>query len=375
MAQCDTRALLRGDNSEAGEVARLREQVLENPDRREVNFSFGILTMRQVGNGMQLHVEMNFRYESDLIEAYFGAKKPADDFVREYGTNTRLFPFMLFNSVEEVPILWAYQNDNGKVVERVELIITVTFVDFRRYYPFELKLLAIKVGTDGMGKTGLINIVPEVKKGTVAVPDIDLSFATKSTSDFHLDERDISQKVVCAMVIRDLKDVPVGNLAGIYTRSYTVLFFDSNPTINLISYVIIPVSLTQLCTFYSLMDLGDLMATLLAVVLALVALLFVMPHAGQITLATEIICSQIVYVIVVGCVVASMTSRGIWEVEAEDPGHYILSTDICVAVMVAVRVLWCRCKFGSLEKDIRTKFNSLVPEKSVASFTLIEDLI
>ena len=35
-----------------------------------------------------------------------------------------------------------------------------------RYFPFVLKLLNLKVGSDGTGKTGTINLLPE-RKGTV----------------------------------------------------------------------------------------------------------------------------------------------------------------------------------------------------------------
>lgn len=36
----------------------------------------------------------------------------------------------------------------------------LTFMSFSQYYPFELKVLIIKIGTDGTFETGKINLVP-----------------------------------------------------------------------------------------------------------------------------------------------------------------------------------------------------------------------
>lgn len=360
-----------------GKNAKLREQVLENPGRYTVKFSFSVHTMRMLECCMQLHLVLKFRYPADIIKPAFGAKQPAEDYVHEYGSSLRLFPYCIFNSVDEVPIRWMYQNNNGNVYERVELSATLTFVEYAKHFPFVLKLFPIKVGSDGTGKTGLINLVPDLLPGT-AVPNADLGVFTKSTSEFSIggsDNATVSKKVVCRMLIRDLEDKSIGNIEGIYSRVYVVVFFEVPTVVNLVNYIIIPLLVTQLCTFYSSVELGDILSTILAMVLAFVALLFVMPHGQEVTLATEVLCVEICYCIVVGCICRTLRDRGIDLHDPDHPRHYNLCLDAIFAVCIALRVLWGYVSFRRLAEQIRHKFDPMIPGTSVASFQVVDEEI
>ena len=193
--------------------------------------------MKSDGAGrMKLHLVLKFWYHESLIKEFFGAKKPKEKIQKRYGTAHRLFPYCIFNSIEETPISWTYQeNDQGMVYERIELFTTVTYVQYMRYYPFVLKLLNLKVGTDGTAKTGVINLLPKLKKGK---PDVDFGVFTKETSENRISDTGIDTgDVICRMVVRDLTENTLGNLAGIYTRVYTVFVFEAKWLENFAEYI------------------------------------------------------------------------------------------------------------------------------------------
>ena len=154
------------------------EAVLHDKGRVNVEHAFSLHNMVEVTSGVRLHLVLKFKYDESAIEAVFGATKPAKDVEKRYNEAFRLFPYCLFNSIDEVPLSWTYQNNGGRVYERVEVLVTLTDVRYMRHYPFELRLLNIKVGSDGTAKTGLVNLLPEVKKGTTT-PNVDFGVFTK----------------------------------------------------------------------------------------------------------------------------------------------------------------------------------------------------
>ena len=68
-----------------------------------VHHAFSLHNMTSSDNGMQLHLVLKFRYDVSCI-ALFGAEKPEKDVENRYGDPRRLFPYCIFNSVEETPI-------------------------------------------------------------------------------------------------------------------------------------------------------------------------------------------------------------------------------------------------------------------------------
>ena len=91
------------------------------------------------------------------------------------------------------------------------------------------------------------------------------------------------------MVMRDLNSDSLGNLAGLYTRVYTIFFFETPYWENLFKYVILSTLLLQMTCFLPLLDVSNQVATLLAIVLTEVALLFVMPSTSEFTTAEAVI--------------------------------------------------------------------------------------
>ena len=97
---------------------------------------------------------MYMHADEEIIEKVFGAQKPEHRIVKEYGSPHRIFPYCIYNSIDEAHISWTYTNTEGRVYERAELFTTVVSVSYQRYYPWELTLLSIKVGSDGTAGTG-----------------------------------------------------------------------------------------------------------------------------------------------------------------------------------------------------------------------------
>ena len=277
-------------------------QVLDNKERKTVHHAFSLHNMTSSDNGMQLHLVLKFRYDVSCI-ALFGAEKPENDVEKRYGDAHRLFPYCIFNSVEETPISWTYQLKGTEVNERIELFTTVTNVKYMRYYPFVLKLLNLKVGTDGTAQTGLINLLPELEKGTNE-PKVDFGVFKKETSAYRIDKDGIKNgDVICRMVVRDLTAKTLGNFSGIYTRVYTVFFFEAKWVENFATYIVFSTIMMHLTVFLPKLDLASLVGTVLAVALTEVALLFVMPPTDEFTTAECVVIVQSLYVIIQAFVV------------------------------------------------------------------------
>lgn len=273
------------------------EKLLSDPMRKNVEHAFSLHNMVPAPGGIRLHMVLKFKYDEELIESCFGAKKPDLDVVKMYNSAHRLFPYCIFNSVEESPISWTYQNNGGRVYERIELIATVTSVQYMRYFPFVLKLLNLKVGSDGTGKTGTINLLPERKKGT-DVPNVDFGVFTKETSAYRIARDGVETgDVICRMVVRDLSGDSLGNLAGIYTRVYTVFFFEAPWLETFCTYIVFSTLMVHLTIFLPRLALGDLIGTALAIALTAVALLFVMPPSNEFTTAEIVVLLQALYVL------------------------------------------------------------------------------
>ena len=287
---------------DVGDPARDRvDAVLNDPGRVNVNHSYSLHNMVEVEGGVRLHLVLKFKYDEDAIEKCFGAKKPEDDVVKLYSNAFRLFPYCLFNSVDETPLSWTYQNNNGRVYERIELLVTLTDVKYMRHYPFELRLLNLKVGSDGTAKTGLVNLLPEVKKGSFE-PNVDFGVFKKKTSALQIGDDPVRNgNVICRMVMRDLTGEALGNMKGLYTRVYTVFFFVTPFWESLFQYIVLSTMLLHATMFLPLFSIDNAFGTMLAIVLTQVALLFSMPDTkGVFTTAETVVVAHAIYFLVIG---------------------------------------------------------------------------
>ena len=95
--------------SEDDVVARNIETLLNDPTRVNVHHSFSLHNMTSVTGGLRLHLVLKFKYHEDLLPI-FGAAKPEHAVEKRYGEAHRLFPYCIFNSIEETPISWTVRS-------------------------------------------------------------------------------------------------------------------------------------------------------------------------------------------------------------------------------------------------------------------------
>ena len=259
-------------------------------------------------------------------------------------------------------VLVRYQNKGGQVYERIELFTTVTSVQYMRYYPFVLKLLNLKLGSDGTAKTGVINLLPELKPGTTE-PNVDFGVFTKETSAYRIAPNGIETgDVICRMVVRDLTGDSLGNLSGIYTRIYTVFFFEAPWVENFVNYCVFSTLMLHLTIFLPRLDLASLIGTVLAVALTEVALLFVMPVTDEFTTAESVVLFQALYVIamafVVGLTCDDAEGAGDTARCAVQQSHMLVAN----VLITFVTVLWLMREYRAylrLVSKIKGKFKSV----------------
>jgi len=310
----------RTDSYSADETAAEPYDILSDPRRINVQFCMSLHDIsREAGSDkLQFHLVLKFYYKKEHMVYFMNPDDiPSDDIevIKEYGSPTRYFPFMIFNSVEESPVNWSYFNKQkaGNIYERIELFATLTNVSFERYSPFVLRLLNIKVGTDGTFKAGQINLIPKPGSTDNAPPQIDFGVFSKATSLYTLpvsDEGGISvnqadSSAFSKMFIRDLTVNPKGNLCGIYTRVYTCLFFESSYMENLFKYIVLSTVLSSLFLFTTNLELHDLLGVDVALILTEVALLFVLRETAEFTTSERVLVSHTISMITMTILTAS----------------------------------------------------------------------
>lgn len=341
------------------EVHRNIERLLNDPKRIPVSFTFSLHNMSSVDGGMRLHLVLKFKYDDRCIPL-FGARRPENEVEKRYGEAHRLFPYCIFNSIDETPISWTYQNVAGKVYERVELFTTVTMIEYMRYYPFVLKVLNLKVGSDGTAKTGVLNLLPELKAGTNE-PDVDFGVFTKGTSAYRIAPDGVETgDVICRMVVRDLTSESLGNLSGVYTRVYTILFFEASWIEDTVKYIIVSLLLLNLTLFLPAMEVADLIAIVLAIALTEVALLFVMPHTNEVTTAESVLLGHATYVIAAGFVVGLSCNQS--DPDDDTASEVSLKHMLFAnAAMTLTTIAWCMKEYRAyraLVNIIKNKFRA-----------------
>lgn len=354
------------------EELALIEGLLTSTSRVNVIHSYSLHNMAPVEGGIRFHLVLKFKYDDKHIESVFGAKKPKAAIEKRYGEAHRIFPYCIFNAIDEVPISWTYQNSGGRVYERIEMYATVTNVNYMRYFPFVFKVLNLKVGSDGTAKTGLVNLLPELKADGMT-PNVDFGIFTKETSEFHIQPDGIEKgDVVCRMVVRDLSGDSLGNLSGIYTRVYTVFFFESEWAEDLLKYLLTSMLLVYMTVFLPFLKIQDLLATSLALILTEVALLFVMPPTMRFTTAETTIVIHMMYMFLLTFVIGLPLTCGV----VVQPLRASMVLFALNAIMTAVTAAWMVREwlaFNELKARVRQKFRSM--HKFVGTFKEIDEQI
>lgn len=338
------------------------EQLLHNPERKTVTFAFSLHNAKCVSDGeFRLHYVIKFHYEESIIPL-FGKQKPSDDeltilhakdgtkeeYLKIYGEPRRLFPYCIFNSLEEETLSWTFQCKNGMVDERTELFCTLSSVSYKRYHPFVLDLLCIKVGSDGTAQTGLLNLVPMTDSDGTA--KVDYGVFMKSTSDYKIkvdkEGNPTEDSVICKMVARDLTEKTLGNASGIYTRVYTTMFFDDTSIESFCKFILLSLVLMNTTVFLPEMGIEDNFGALMTIVLTEVALLFVLPESSEFTTAESVIVGHSIYMIAI-----------LFGIHAEDPSlETILISNAVVSVLTLIFVIIEYRNFMGLIARIKNKF-------------------
>lgn len=359
--------LNQGDEEE--QMVNTIENLLNNPERVTVIHSFSLHAMTAVEGGLRLHIVLKFKYDESLIEGYFGATKPEADVEKRYGEAYRLFPYCIFNSIDEVPLSWTYQNKNGQVYERIELYVTVTFVKFSRYFPFVLKVLNLKVGADGTAKTGFINLMPELNKD--GEPNVDFGVFTKKTSDFYIQPDAVQTgEVACRMVVRDLTASSLGNMSGIYTRVYTVFFFEANWMEDFFKFIIVSLCLVWMIGYAPHLGFADSLATCMTCILTQVALFFVIPQDESTVTAELLMIKHILYNFLVTFFVGWIKSN---EIDSVPASKWLMWSNGILTVTTLMWIGYEFAQFRLLVAGVKGKFRSV--HSIVGSFKDIDEII
>jgi hypothetical protein len=366
--------------------------LLTDPQRRTVYHSYSLHTMEEslTGSTIRVHYVMKFKFDLSLItEGYIrtnttsdaclteeinnGVKANLDDktpcTIQRFNSSFHLYPYCLFNSTDETPISWAMSIDkSGVVKERIEMFVNFTVVDYKRYFPFELKVLCLKVGNDGMGKTNLLNLVPEQNKE--GVPNADFGVFTKSTSSLQIAEpaKAIEKSdVICRMVIRDNTVNNNGNNSGVFTRVYTAFFFESGYAENMLKFVGLSTVLMNVTVMFSSMEKSELVGNMLAIVFSQLALLFILPH-HQITTAGVVVVVQTMFTLAFSFVLWSLA-----EAEIAISAFQVWVPNVIVTLLTGLHVLNERKRFTRLKEQIKSDFKGVHP--LVSSFGPIDKQI
>eukprot|EP01084_Bolivina_argentea_P021454 39866_1 len=348
---------------EQNEQKQSEYSILNDPNRINVDFCMSVhnISSSNDSNELKFHLVLKFYYFKKDMNYFMDKDEiPNDDveLLKDYGSMKRFFPFMIFNAIEESPINWSYlnkqqNNTENRIYERIELYVTLTNVIFERYAPFTLKLLNIKIGTDGTFKAGLINLIPKEKNGQ---PQIDWGVFQKDTSSFVLNDNNnhisINEKdsnVFCKMFVRDLRVNSKGNLSGIYTRIYTCLFFELNWFEDLFKYVLVSTILMYLLVFTADLEVGDLLATNLTLILTEVALLFVLPPTDDFTTTERVLTAHILIMVIITILTAS---------NALTEELMILYIVLAVTISTFMFVFYEYKKYHNLVEKVKKKFYS-----------------
>lgn len=232
-----------------------------------------------------MHLVLKFKYDDTIIEEVLSSQKPTTNFEKRYGDSHRLFPYCLFNCLQEERISWTYQNNGGRVTERIELMVTLMKLSFSHYFPQVISVICLKVGTDGTGQTGRVNLLPEGSE----TPIVDTSCFTKQTSEFYLNRSD-PESFTMKTYVRDLRKDTLGNHQGIYTRVYTTMIFDHDDFQNRFRYTVLSVVMLNATALIGLeSNPGVCAQNGLAVAFLTVGLLFSLPNSDLCTAAVVIV--------------------------------------------------------------------------------------
>jgi len=336
--------------------------------RRDVEVRISMHEVRMVSDGVQIRLTLKFTYPKELITDTFGFdSNPVAEqrFVKHYSGRRQIIPYIVLNAVEEQFISWSYTLDREgtTVTERIETMTTLAYRSYVKYYPFELKLLPLKVVLDTTaGSCADVNLLPM---------DFNPGVFTRQMSPLSIggDDEKAFSRVVYGMFARSKGDVPV--LAGwsrkpskkshtelIGTGVNVIFFFESEATEELLKYIGVSTLLMLTTTFLPVMEIGDLIQTGLACTFASVALLFVIPENDTFTLTEMIIVFQVLYQLLLTLAIGWAKDHdwpsylGFQPFEPDQKGAHVLVLNVIAVAVTVAAVLLGRYEYWCLVNNI-----------------------
>lgn len=339
---------------------------LQADGRYDVKFAYSMHACKEVPEGVRMHLVLKFKYHESIIEPVLLGKKPTTNYEKQYGTPHRIFPYCVFNSLQEERISWTYQSDNGQVLERIEVMITVMKLSLKRYFPQVVSVICLKVGSDGTGNTGKVNFFPEGGGGR---HNVDLSCFTKDTSEFCLKEDDPDSFSMCTYV-RDLRQEAVGNIPNIYTRVYATMIFKDDHFQNSFRYTILSLVMLNSTILIGIeTSPGTCSQTGLAIAFLTVGLLFSLP-SDELTTAAIIVIAHAMYEMILTCCLTAEVWINEWSMRC----FWLTLGCNSLATLLTLIYRWSELmKFNQLKYSIAQSVHC--GEGMVGSFAKVDKLM
>lgn len=305
-----------GDDARAAlQAAAADEQALvkalDGEDRRWVSFQSTIHYVRQVTEGLQVNLSLKFTYDRELITEIFGRDATQIDWQARSVEGGSIIPYMIVNAMDTNQVSWSgrefseeVKNERRgdepvqvqRVEERIGLVVILSSVSYNRYFPWELLLMFLTIQMDGTRGSKRVNLMPH-GEGCRA------GFFSKETSPLTLADRE--RDSTCRMYLRDARSTQERerdqrNNTGepkLETSVVISFLFRSDGWENLWKYIGVSCCVGLLALFLPAMEINDMVQTALAMILAIVGLLYVMPSNDEFTTAERVLTAQIIGVV------------------------------------------------------------------------------
>jgi len=292
---------------------------LGGDDRKWVNFESTIHYVRQVPEGLQVNLSLKFTYARELINETFGRDADRIDWNARSVDGGSIIPYAIANAMDTHQISWSARQLVTGVEERIGLIVVLTSVSYNRYFPWELPLMFLTIQMDGTCNSKKVNLVPHTRRGCRA------GVFSKETSPLTLanSERDRT----CRIYLRDARTTEEReedrrNRTGepeLETSVVVTFLFQSDVWENLRKYIGVACCVTLLAIFLPAMKIPEMVATALAMILAIVGLLYVMPDNDEFTTTERVLTTQIIGVVFMTVWLGVMKALGRDRFEPGDP--------------------------------------------------------
>jgi hypothetical protein len=283
-----------------------------------VEFSLGCSGFVELSPGvLRLNLVTKFRFNDSVLKllpvpedapmqalskAAMGQSEPYE--MKRYGVYCRKYiPWAFTRAIDETSVVWsltvvARKSDvDLNCYERSEVYVTLTLTDFMRYYPFVLKVMAIRIVLDGTGPhggCGRLNLLP--RRSAIGAPaDVDFDVFTAVTSSLQL--ADVKKDAAVMTMVRNQN---VGGTKGAFTRIYAVCIFECSWYENVVKYAVVSSALMLFVPFSLNVENGinDTYGVGITLILTQAALLFILPETDELTTTERILVSQMLITII-----------------------------------------------------------------------------